>query len=231
MAHAIPAGDRTQTRRVAKEIRHPDLGNRYAHGALVLEREPQQVIDRACPHGRPGDRLWVRETTRAEELSTGLDGVRFVAHDAFVLIDNTPEAAPWVRLNHYRGKRGATAPPIRMPRWACRLVLDIVRVRIERLQAINLVDALAEGVGLNPSAAALRLRTPAGDSLPRAIFRAFREQINGANAWDTNPWVWVVEYRGSDKCPTFLRDSSESARCPHISRCAAAYSTRKYALF
>ncbi|MNY44550.1 hypothetical protein D3C86_1795860 [compost metagenome] len=82
-----------------------------------------------------------------------------------------------------------------MPRWTCRLVLEVTRVRVERLVAINDVDALAEGVGLNPSATDLTMTTPAGESLPRVMFRAQWEQINGAGAWDANPWVWVVEFR------------------------------------
>lgn len=61
MVRAILGGQKTQTRRIAKPVKHPDLGNLYAPGALVLEREPQHVIDRTCPYGQPGDRLWVRE--------------------------------------------------------------------------------------------------------------------------------------------------------------------------
>ena len=62
MVRAILSGAKTQTRRIAKPVRHPDLGNLYSPGALVLEKEPQHVIERACPYGQPGDRLWVRET-------------------------------------------------------------------------------------------------------------------------------------------------------------------------
>ncbi|MNL22532.1 hypothetical protein D3C87_1438830 [compost metagenome] len=82
-----------------------------------------------------------------------------------------------------------------MPRWACRLALEVTRVRVERLNAINHMDALAEGVGLNASAADVTMTTPAGESLPRVMFRALWEQINGAGTWDVNPWVWVVEFK------------------------------------
>lgn len=211
MVRAVIAGDKTQTRRAAKLPHNNPLGQwepttvggpgvRYADGTPV----PVQAAiwhtrtgdGLFCPYGQPGDRLWVREAVRGEEQADGLDGVRYLADNAFMPIgDNNASADAWLILHRYRGKRSATVPPMHMPRWACRLVLEVTRVRVERLQAINHMDALAEGVGLNPSAAGLTMTTPAGDSLPRVMFRALWEQINGAGAWDANPWVWVVEFR------------------------------------
>lgn len=192
MVRAILAGNKTQTRRVAKPVKHPDLGNLYDAGALVLEREPQHVIDRACPYGQPGDRLWVRETWQHANHPFGpYQDHTPVFYRADYLDDpHGPdgELSPGGKYREWR-------PSIHMPRTACRLVLEITRVRVERLQAINHIDALAEGVGLNPSAADLTLTTPAGESMPRVMFRALWEQINGTGAWDANPWVWVVEFR------------------------------------
>ena len=37
MVRAILEGRKTQTRRIAKPVRHPDLGNVYSPGALVLD--------------------------------------------------------------------------------------------------------------------------------------------------------------------------------------------------
>ncbi|RSE88631.1 hypothetical protein [Achromobacter denitrificans] len=194
MVRAVLAGDKNQTRRVVKPWA-PRLGV-DAVPADVSYLPDFTCYRATCPYGQPGDRLWIRETVRAEEQPGGLDGVRYVADNVFLPIENTSAAADaWLTLHRYRGKRGATVPPIHMPRWACRLLLEVTRVRVERLQAINHMDALAEGVGLNPSTAGLTMTTPAGDSLPRVMFRALWEQINGAGAWDANPWVWVVEFR------------------------------------
>jgi hypothetical protein len=135
-------------------------------------------------YGRPGDLLWVRETCRAEELECGLDGVRYLADNAFQQIENSQDAAElWSGLYSYLGKRGATVPPIHMPRWASRITLAVAKTRIERLKDIGPADAFAEGIE----------HSTMND--PRVEYRWLWEKINGAGSWDANPWVWVVEFQ------------------------------------
>lgn len=67
-----------------------------------------------------------------------------------------------------------------MPRWACRLVLPLVSVLVERVQDITEEDAKAEGV------------EPVEGSY-REGFRAVWESIY--ETWDLNPWVWVAEWK------------------------------------
>lgn len=157
-----------------------------------------------CPYGKPGDLLWVRETCRAKELTTkeaeemwraspdydglppnrlyGLDGVLFLADNAFKAIANTPAAGDaWTDLNAYRGKRGATVPPIHMPRWASRLTLRITQVGVQRLQEISEADAIAEGAVGHP------------DGMWHA-YRSLWTLINGPGSWEANPWVWAITF-------------------------------------
>lgn len=84
-------------------------------------------------------------------------------------------------------------PSIHMPRWASRLTLEITEVRVERLQGISGDDILAEGVG-HPIGTELRYGHVT-EAWNRARFRSLWESINGAGAWDANPWVWVVGFR------------------------------------
>lgn len=178
MVRALLAGTKTQTRRIAKPVKHPDLGNLYDAGALVLEREPQHVIDRACPYGRPGDRLWVRETW---------------AFGIHALAAKRDEDGPFVYAAD-----GTThgrlcerwRPSIHMPRHACRLLLEIVGVRVERLQAISEADSCAEGI---PSKG---LQFYDGrPATAKDAFESLWNEINGPAAWAANPWVWVLEFR------------------------------------
>lgn len=173
MVRALLDGTKTQTRRIAsKPVRHPDLGNLYAPGALVLEREPQHVIERACPYGQPGDRLWVRETWAPMTIG--------YAYGADPVWNASPD--------------GKWRPSIHMPRAACRIKLEITGLRIERLQDISEADAKAEGVTWQEWC-----QNDDGTNEPYEeaadAFKRLWEQINGGGSWDANPWVWVVEFK------------------------------------
>lgn len=202
MVRAILAGQKTQTRRTAKKpVRHPDLGNLYAPGALALEHEPQHVIERACPYGRPGDRLWVREATIKVE-DHGYEGPVYVESDegrAALEGGLAPDPDDCTEVEPYELR---IRPSIHMPRSYCRILLEITGVRVERLQEINEADAIAEGV--HPGSKCLRDDDAAGfhrigrvrgDSFPIARYGALWEKINGPGSWGDNPWVWVVEFR------------------------------------
>ena len=164
MVRAILANTKTQTRRVVKAR---DLEWMDVHQGL---REPDNA--ERCPHGQPGDRLWVRETfghfERNENFAPGCE--------VFYRADGESLAMePW-------------RPSIHMPRWASRITLEIARVRVERLRACNEADAIAEGA---PWAAC---GAPQEGS-HKAGFAQLWEQINGHGSWEANPWVWVIEFR------------------------------------
>lgn len=182
MVRALLAGTKTQTRRVAnKPVKHPDLGNLYSPGALVLENEPQHVIERACPYGQPGDRLWVRESgwerpDRTQRmLQEGADtwAPYYYAADG----ENGEELRSW-------GFK--VRPSIHMPRTASRILLEIVGVHVERLNEINRGDAMAEGCPFQNMSEGYD---------PRKWYADLWEQINGTGSWESNPWVWVVEFK------------------------------------
>ena len=74
-----------------------------------------------------------------------------------------------------------------MPRWASRITLEVVSVRVERLQDISEEDAKAEGVMLKG--------TSRYDGEARDAFESLWCSINGPGSWDANPFVWVVEFK------------------------------------
>lgn len=179
MVHAILQGRKTVTRRL---VRKSSLGRIdvtpagvpvYVTGASDDGGDPIP-----CPYGEPGDRLWVRETWRR---SMGRDGFDYRA------------SAEWPRMGP------AWKPSIHMPRRASRLTLEVVSTRVERLHDITDEEVFAEGLDLNP--AGTFYVEDGEDELaefaePRDAFAFLWDGINGKRAeWDSNPWVWRVEFR------------------------------------
>jgi len=78
-----------------------------------------------------------------------------------------------------------------MPRWASRITLEITGVRVERLNETSAADAIAEGITLHPDHHDKPKNSIYG---PVLTYRDLWESINGPSSWDTNPWVWVVEF-------------------------------------
>ena len=200
MVRAILDGRKMQTRRVVKRQRDMEFDEKDPHfGPYWLPYVyGEDSIKVPCPYGNPGDRLWVREQCRAEELKSGLDGVRYAADDTFISIENSQEASDrWCDLFFYAGKRGANVPSIHMPRWASRINLEVTGVRVERLQDISEADAKAEG------AQQIEFDTGKsyGDGFPITEgsyvlgYHDVWESINGPGSWAANPWVWVVEFK------------------------------------
>ena len=196
MVRALLDGSKTQTRRLYKARKHPDFGCEMA--AFELAGSPQHVIDRMCPYGQPGDCLWVRETWRAFKLPKS-----HPEDEEVIEVDYRATPESW----SFFGRNAQWKPSIHMPRWASRILLEVVSVRIERLQEISEADAKAEGIephevrqfmiyGTSPAERAAIYRDAAVGP-----YRGLWQQINGADSWDANPWVWVVEFKHVKEFP------------------------------
>jgi hypothetical protein len=201
MVRALLGGSKTMTRRVVKP--QPEHGISW----ITCDGSPAQSdwklrdadgddtdSELRCPYGVPGDRLWVRET-----WGPCAGGVVFRADGGTAC----PDGGKW-------------KPSIFMPRWASRITLEVVSVRVERLQDISEKDAKAEGLkGLTKDGQLVKYGIPDRDGLPgtddvgwpwsewnadpRAAYRTLWESINGDGSWDANPWVWVVGFRVAER--------------------------------
>jgi hypothetical protein len=134
MVRALLDGRKTQTRRIIKpcpwtDDREPPYVAPYAEGARAVWCDDFDCSVRSLPFPAVGDRLYVREACRAEELQRpqgtrpatrqerarfkrtevvtcdeldGADGIRYLADDAWAKIENTREAGDaWLELFHY----------------------------------------------------------------------------------------------------------------------------------
>lgn len=185
MVRAILAGRKSQTRRAVKVP---------VRGGADFEIEDDWPIACCtdgewrripCPYGEPGDRLWVRE-----RAAFYWGGWHYFA-------DGPSEWGPDV------SPRTFNRPSIHMPRSACRIELEIARVRVERLQSISEGDAIAEGIERSEDFFDCACWKAYGEDEgadvvfpddPIGSYRSLWESINGAGAWDANPWVWVIDF-------------------------------------
>lgn len=132
-----------------------------------------------------GDRIWVRETWW-KNSSEILNRVK-------VLYDCEIDEWECDKLNKMGWKK---KPSIHMPRWACRIILEIIGLREEHIQDISREDALAEGVENYNLEFDGRVYKAVGLSL-RTRFHALWDSINKKRGygWVANPIVKVIEFR------------------------------------
>lgn len=225
----ILARGKTHTRRLVNPQPHAVMGAsgnwcldwrvRESKGPALYGAYPWMLAP-YCPYGLPGDKLWVREACGAEELAEGdpslpppngpgVDGVRYFADNAFIAIENSPEAADrWGDLRHRPAPKGwettegagkpmvgkvrcitleprDRVPAMFMPRWASRLTLRIVGVTVERVRDIDDIGAILEGC------------TPDGTVCPRDEYMLVWDEIYAKEPekqWAANPWVFDINF-------------------------------------
>lgn len=214
MVRAILDGRKTVTRRPVRGFQIPTEDTSIPEGkrhrwSATAQRDPRYgfcvfgATEAECakeleefapsPYGRRGERLWVREAWAADaqvdavaprDLSQG--------EPIFYPADGAVRQTGCSMITRGRGR-----PSIHMPRWACRILLEITDVRVERLQDITYEEAVAEGVHRDR---ACRMWTASDEGgachkYPIPAFRDLWARINGADSWNANPWVWVVEFK------------------------------------
>lgn len=192
---AILAGRKTQTRRHAKARFKPGFD---LVPVATIAAHMDEFGD-LCPYGVPGDRLWVRETWWTTQTSETfhLRTESMYADPAYPKVSGVPFGREIPEEHHaaisrMRGVREVgrhRRNPLFLPRWAAHLTLEVVSVRVERVQEITEADALADG-GWTYGACPIH-------KAPERSFAARWDAINAkrGHPWESNPWVWVVEFK------------------------------------
>jgi len=193
MVRAVMDGTKTQTRRVVnapvlKEVSQPPEVSHGREGVwnFVWTGKTIGGFKKRSPYGVPGDRLWVRETWglhRDYERVYETDKKPCVGFLGYLATDDD-DSCPKTIINRWR-------PSIHMPRWASRITLEVVEVRVQRVQDISEADAVAEGCRQHESAI---LSRAVGY---RATFRELWDSLNAnrGHGWATNPWVWAITFK------------------------------------
>jgi hypothetical protein len=149
------------------------------------------------PYGRPGGLLYVRESfsyiTKAK--NERFDKQRPDGCPVEMLYRADAEREGWEREVTWK-------PSIHMPKWASRLTLRVTAVRVERVQDMNTPSLEAEGF-VSEYAGLFRHTDGVLHSENRLRFIQLWDSINAKRgySWESNPFVWVVEFEKVNEFP------------------------------
>jgi hypothetical protein len=211
MVRAILDGRKTQTRREIKKGKPSGLWGRDAKlGESRLffpsENAPEGAVpwwecggingaNEYCPYGPLGEILWVKEKFAVENKSY----IEEYKREPWRGIPDRDTARTFYAADKVNEGCGIKwVSPRFMPKWACRIKLKVVSVRVERLQSITEDDAMAEGIYFDHDfdgyVSDNEGRHYHGNSAVRS-YEHLWHSINGPESWNQNPWVWVIEFR------------------------------------
>lgn len=209
MVQAILDGQKTQTRRPITKHRSGPCGSAlkkdlnwdviYPNNPLGIKvpHKDEVTVHRVYPLCEKGSHLWVKEAYKPilkDVRDSGSYARMATVLDYYVYkADKLPHIAKLIKWK----------PSIFMPREASRITLEVLDIRVERLQDITEEDAKAEGVGhgwqMNagwPDYLHIKNRICSLTQDTAAMsFGTLWESINGKGSWDQNPWVWVITFK------------------------------------
>jgi len=203
MVRATLEGRKTQTRRVLK----PQLNPKWT-GTKWVDAGRDGIVHWVCkcPYGQPGDRLWVRESYHLCNVDEDHAEIIYAASDekhrhSFIDLSKKDlqfalEAMRKDAVNHFLGYH----PSTHMFRWASRITLEVVSVRVERVQDISNKDAWSEGCTAYSDREYWKndlIESVVLADTPRDEFQTLWDSIYAKRGygWDANPFVWVIEFK------------------------------------
>lgn len=223
IVEAILEGRKRMTRRVVptQPTIDPQTGDwlwQHADGSeqvIPIERWIKTRVA-ACKYGKPGDKIWVKETfyafghwMRVFDEKKGKEVWMFsdctAADDAeYKYYDDPPAKIEKKRDPKVFGwyKR----PSIFMPRAGSRILLEITDIRAEQLQDISRQDAIEEGVDWQKCPLTQTKRDVQQNTSGKYAsssqtidyvggFKNLWQSINGKESWEQNPWVFVISFK------------------------------------
>lgn len=206
MVRAILDGRKTCTRRLPKK----NIETKYLeYEEWVCAAAPpgstwlsEKEFYEEYPPYQPGDILYVRETWQyLYELDGNEQAIEDTGKYYYAATDTIPFDT-YVDENGVKHDHAPWRPSIHMPKEAARIWLKVTDVRVERLQKINEDEAKTEGAnwknGKNVGVEE-KMRRTAVERFSEIWDSTIKKSDLDRYGWDTNPWVWVINFERCEK--------------------------------
>jgi hypothetical protein len=173
----------------------------------------QQALKRtqhpkACPHGKEGDRLWIKETFTILDYWEDSKSVQVMYEGGATNVCQLTDRE-WSKFINWQEKT-ERKPSLFMFRSLNRITLELKAPGVERLHDITEEDAVREGVKFSYPfdhdlvtrfyEDYLPVESDDPNECPRILstakesFESLWQSINGKESWESNPWVWRIEF-------------------------------------
>lgn len=167
--HTYPLGfvnDSTER----KDIGSFGFGTSELGGSIQYVKSPYQ----------PGDILYVRETWCKDKY-------RYMYRANYSDSEKFYRDGKEIKIKWH--------PSIHMPKEAARIWLKVTDVRVQRLQDMDKMDAVKEGIDtrlcINLNHALAKFKKLWNSAIKKSDLDRY--------GWDANPWVWVIEFERCEK--------------------------------
>lgn len=192
MVKSILEGRKTVTRRITKmdlsQLDTDDLDKNYLYledeygeSHHLLEYAPYQI----------GDILWIRETWSSYKVKKPAKAIPEDFKDiAYIYKADGVENSDGSKIKWH--------PSIHMPKSVARIFLKVTDVRVERLQEITENDVLREGFR-DYFDIDTDVFYPSGHNFKTLWDSTVNKKDLDMYGWDSNCWVWVVEFERVEK--------------------------------
>ena len=207
MVRAILDGRKTCTRRIAKGFIPDDALWGYTAFTPKGYISCRGVYDDGYGEGfyklpyQPGDLLYVRETWGISNMDDE-SKMAYIVYRASE--DQENEGCREVHLPDEKFEKMYESmaesepewrPSIHMPKEAARIWLKVTDVRVERLQDMDKMDAVKEGIDtrlcINLNHALAKFKKLWNSTIKKSDIDRY--------GWDASPWVWVIEFELCEK--------------------------------
>nr|DAT97016.1 MAG TPA: ASCH domain protein [Caudoviricetes sp.] len=202
MVRAILDGRKSCTRRLVKFLsRKNSRWTGYIKDGLMLYNGKNEPCIRKAPY-QPGDILYVRETFAwCPCWDCGLNvekpGCEYEQEKKYN--NKKKEHGCYVYRASCEDNEYPSAdtwhPSIHMPKEAARIWLKVTDVRVQRLQDMDKMDAVKEGIDprscISLGHALMKFKKLWNSTIKKSDLDSY--------GWDANPWVWVIEFERCEK--------------------------------